>query len=454
MRYRLTIVEPDYDGLIGHLLQGDVEEVAILYGHEWSIGDTHSMLVSSWEPVPTQALLRQRRDIFSVDSGYIVSRVKKARMREESIVLAHSHPGDPCRPRFSLADDLGEDDLYPLLTGRIPGRVHGALIVSPGGATARFCLPNGMRVSAAEVRVVGRRIVREIAIPETMKVDSDEAHARQQLIWGSHGQRLLHDAVMAVIGAGGTGSVVAQQLIHLGVGTLIVADNQLVERSNLSRIVGANLEDVGTTWKVDVVQRTGRAVDSDVEVRTLRGNVASSDILVQLKEADLIFGCTDSHHSRAVINAFAVQYAIPFIDLGFNIDVNLETRRIASATGEVRIVVPGGYCLSCAGVLNADRIMAEKATPAERSARPGYFVNLDIDDPSVITLNSTIASLSATIGCDMLVPTMQPVSSLDSYRYNARKGLVKHEAKQSRPHCGICGVEGRAKAGDSLPLPG
>ncbi len=451
--YRLTFPEPLHDEVRGHLLQGDREEVALLYAHEAHLSGTTILIIRRWEPVPPAMLLQQEENFFSVDSQFIVGRVKKARERGESILLAHSHPGDPDVPRFSRADDRGENNLYPLLHMRLPSRIHGAVVMSPGGQAARLSLPDGTLVEVDEVRVVGRRVRRFVTSNTCDESITDEARARQQLIWGPHGQGTLRDATIGIIGAGGTGSVVAQQLIHVGVGRIIVVDGQLVARSNLSRIVGVRCEDIGVTRKVDIVARVAREVDPAIEVQSIFGDVTQADVLGELKAADVLFLCTDSHYSRAVVNALAVQYAIPLIDLGFLIDVEPEAHRVIAAVGEVRIVVPGGYCLSCVGVLDAERIKAEKATPEDRAANPGYFTRLDVNDPSVITLNSTIASLAVTLGCDMLVPTMRPVDALDSYRYNAVKGIVTNVAKARQPACGMCGAEGRAAMGDSLALP-
>lgn len=240
---------------------------------------------------------------------------------------------------------------------------------------------------------------------------------------------------------------------HLGVGTLVTVDHDIVEETNLSRIVGARRDDIGVTPKVTIVERVARALDPSVHVVAILGDVTDPAVLARLREADLLFLCTDQHHSRAVVNALAVQYVIPLIDLGFRIDVDPETSRVISAVGEVRIVVPDGYCLSCAGVLDAERIKAEKASPEERAAFPGYFTGLDVPDPSVITVNSTIASLAVSAGVDMLVPTMRAVGPLDSYRYNALKGIVSQVTKTHEPACGICGAEGRAAYGDALALP-
>lgn len=451
--YRFAMSEAIYQPLRNHLLQGRNEEVALLFAHEVHLPNLTTLLVRRWEPVPASMLLAQQEDIFAVDSGFLVSQVKVARSRGESIILAHSHPGDPEVPSFSPADDCGESNLYAILQARLPDRVHGALVISPGGQAARLSLPDGMRVAVDEVRIIGRRVHKSFASPISRDVVSDEAHARQQLIWGAHGQGLLRDATIAVVGVGGTGSLVAQQLIHLGVGRMIIIDHQLVEESNLSRIVGARRDDIDVTRKVDVVKRLAQSVDPTINLQATHGDVTQPEVLATLLGADIIFLCTDQHYSRMVVNALAVQYMIPLIDLGFLINVEPTSYQIISAVGEVRIVVPGGYCLSCIGVLDADRIKAEKASDEEKAQFPTYFTDLNVSDPSVITLNSIIASTAVNIGCDMLVPTMRPVDILDSYRYNAVKGIVAHVAKEHHPECGICGPDGRTAMGDTLALP-
>ncbi len=451
-QYRLTLSKTLYEGIRAYLLRSGNEEVAILFAHEVHLPDSTNLIVHRWEPVPLEMLLLQRDDRFAVDSGFIVSQVKVARGQAESVLLAHSHPEDPALPRFSRADDSGENDLYSLLHMRLPNRVHGAVVMSPGGQIARFSLPDGTQVAVDELRIIGRRVQRFFEFPNHEEIVADEMHARQQLIWGAHGQGMLRNATMGIVGVGGTGSLVAQQLIHLGVGRLIVIDREMVEGSNLSRIVGARRDDIGITSKVDVVKRLAQGVDPNIVVQAIHDDVTQAEVLATLLEADLLFLCTDQHYSRAVINALAVQFMIPLVDLGFLINVEPNLNQVISAVGEVRIVVPGGYCLLCAGVLDAERIKTEKASPDERAKYPTYFTGIDIPDPSVITLNSTIASVAVTVGCDMLVPTMRSVDALDSYHYNAIKGIVANIRKHHDSMCGMCGLEGRAAMGDDLAL--
>ncbi len=449
---RITFPAHVFEEVKQHLLRGDAEEVALLFAHQAITGCMAGLVVSHWVPVPPDAILIQRRDQFAVDSDFIVRQVKAARAREESLLLAHSHPGDNNTPHFSLADTRGEANLYALLQSRLPNHIHGAVVFAPGGVGARLIYPD-RTISPATVRVVGRHVRTFHTTQEAALSTSDTMHVRQELIWGSQGQHLLRCATIGIVGAGGTGSVVAQQLIHLGVGNLVVVDRGVIKKSNLARVVGAHVSDVERTAKVDVITRMANNLNPDIRVRAIAEDVCQPSVLRELIGTDVLFLCTDGHYSRAVISALGVQYLIPVVDLGFRIEMNQAKDRVASAVGEVRVVVPGGYCLSCVGVLDADRILAEKANPEERAAFPGYFANLDISDPSVITLNSMIGSLAVSVGLDMLIPTMKSTSTLDSYRFNALKGLVKHEPKAKNLICGICGSEGLSGLGDDHPLP-
>ena len=74
---------------------------------------------------------------------------------------------------------------------------------------------------------------------------------RQVRAFGEPGQRLLRRLHFAVIGAGGTGSLVCQQLAHLGASCITVVDPDLVEETNLNRLVGSIPSDVGRP-KVEV----------------------------------------------------------------------------------------------------------------------------------------------------------------------------------------------------------
>lgn len=450
---RLTIPDKLFSSLSNHLLQHasttGLEEAALLFAHPVVTDTFLGLIVARWIAIPPEAFHIQREDQFAIDSAFLVQHMKTARARGESLLLAHSHPGDPDIPLFSLADVQGEGELLAFLAHRLPARPHGVLVVSPGGAQAAIYNADRVR-HVASVRVVGRRTT---IISRRPTSSPDPLRARQELLWGAHGQGVLRHARIGIIGAGGTGSLVAQQLIHLGVGTLVVIDPETVAASNLARIPGARRTDIDHTLKVDIVARTAARVDPSIQVQVIPEDVCQSKVLRELLGLDLLFLCTHGHYSRAVINALSVQYALPLVDMGFRIEMNQAYTRIASAEGEIRVIVPDGYCLQCIGVLNAERIRQEKAHPEERLAHPEYYADLDVPDPSVMTVNMVISGQAVTLGLDMLVPTLRTVAVTDSIRYHALKGLLSYERKPLAVDCPICGLDGVRLFGDDHPLP-
>src|SRR5262249_14063423 len=142
-----------------------------------------------------------------------VARVSKtAKLVNWSLIFAHTHPGNQ-PPRFSQTDDQGETELVAFLTRRGLQSLHGALVLSDGGACAR---------------VLGTSTpLRVVSIAERLSVafDRDSHHShdtaeifdRQVRALGGDGQRLLGGLSVGIVGLGGTGSIAAEQLAHLGV---------------------------------------------------------------------------------------------------------------------------------------------------------------------------------------------------------------------------------------------
>jgi tRNA A37 threonylcarbamoyladenosine dehydratase len=83
--------------------------------------------------------------------------------------------------------------------------------------------------------------------------ESDDRFDRQVRLFGPAGQARLRALHVAVVGAGGGGSILVEQLAHLGVVTITAIDFDMVKRHNLSRIMGATMPDPGRRSRVDRV---------------------------------------------------------------------------------------------------------------------------------------------------------------------------------------------------------
>ena len=111
---------------------------------------------------------------------------------------------------------------------------------------------------------------------------------------------------VAIIGTGGTGSHVVTQLAHLGVRTLLLVDPDVVETTNLPRLIGATSGDVGGL-KADVLAAAARAINPLVEIRVIPDSVldtdpallADMDVVLRLHRRSRFPGA--AHRARAAV---------------------------------------------------------------------------------------------------------------------------------------------------------
>ncbi|MCP5055116.1 MAG: molybdopterin-synthase adenylyltransferase MoeB [bacterium] len=115
--------------------------------------------------------------------------------------------------------------------------------------------------------------------------------------FGVEGQRRLLESRVLLIGAGGLGCPLAQYLAAAGVGTLGLADFDVVEPSNLQRQVLFGTADVGRL-KVEVARERIQAMNRDVTVHTITERVTSQNALELFQDYDVIVDGTDNFPTR------------------------------------------------------------------------------------------------------------------------------------------------------------
>jgi len=115
------------------------------------------------------------------------------------------------------------------------------------------------------------------------------------------GQERLLNARVLIIGMGGLGSPAALYLAAAGVGTLVLADDDQVEVSNLQRQIVHRNDAIGLP-KVESAARALRDLDPGVDVEIVAERLSGERLAAQVRDVDLVLDATDNFRTRYAIN--------------------------------------------------------------------------------------------------------------------------------------------------------
>lgn len=129
---------------------------------------------------------------------------------------------------------------------------------------------------------------------------------------GEAGQRKLESARVVVLGAGGLGSPAAFYLAAAGVGTLAIADDDVVERSNLQRQILHADDRIGMS-KLDSAAHALHGLNPRVNLEGLPERVTSANVDALLDGADVVLDGADNFPVRYLLNDACVKLGIPLV---------------------------------------------------------------------------------------------------------------------------------------------
>lgn len=431
--------EADYELLRSRLLFKEVECCAVLFALKARAGNKTRLLVREVAIAQPQDYSTQSPIRAELNPILVAHVAKRAKLEGLSLVFVHSHLGGEA-PRFSAVDDAGEKHLSDFLDRRGLGADHGALVISEGGADARRL---GGDESARFVVLGDRRTV--VADINGSNAGVDPLFDRQVRAFGARGQQILGETTFGIVGLGGIGSLIAEQLAHLGVQRFVLIDPDHVELSNLNRIVGARRSDIGVA-KVQVAATLIKGIKASASVEQVIGDITRISVAQKLVATDFLFGCTDSHGSRAVLQQIAYQYFIPCIDMGVVIDAHADL--VEGMFGRVQMLTPGRACLTCTDLLSSEQIRRDMMSPEER-AKDSYILGGGEPAPAVISLNGTVASIAITMMMSALLGIPGHARHLI---YDAKKPALRAVRAEPKANCFICSKDGAMGRGDSQQL--
>ncbi|AEH39284.1 ThiF family adenylyltransferase [Halopiger xanaduensis] len=389
-------------------------------------------------------------DVHIRDGSLKLSPAYRARAKDtiehdprKGIAYFHSHPGwsaypskpdleaDPMRLE-SDAEFLGAD--RPFGAGIIASRPRRET-VEPEWSFRAYDFTAGtppQRTEATAIRVLGASPIERVRDgPYLEKLSTafsaqgpagpglgtgTVAHDSTLELWGERGQARLSGIRVAVVGCGGVGSLLAEQVARLGVGGAVFVDFDHLKEANLNRAYGASPEDARSNVRKaelarDIAEKAATA--PGFQARAVHGSVVERgnddySALGALLDCDVILNAADPHWVQKVIDRLAYAHLIPVISGGTHLRVNEETDELASgARSTVETAGPGLACLHCLEAWKqGDRssgVVRDRQPPRDRADNGGLYVQREpgeaddgsdeLRDPSVVTTNGMVASL-------------------------------------------------------------
>lgn len=388
MNYSLTIREEDYRSLRAALFSlDDIEGAAYLLCGRSTGNDEFRLLVRSVIPVSPEHYLERRRDFLSLASASYTKIAKLAQKDNLSVLFAHSHPGGFLE--YSPQDDREELKLQDFFSSRVPDILHGSLVLNDNGIIGRIYDRGFFPLN--RIRVLGQRFVFHDRVHN--QIHNMHFFDRQVRAFGSDIQRLLQSLHIGVVGVGGTGSAVSEQLCRLGVGTISIFDGDVFDASNVNRVYGSHVTDRGKP-KVQIAKENIERIALGTKLNIYDGPITREAIAVRLCNCDVVLGCTDKETPRSILVQLSLRYLIPVIDMG--VTIKSTDNIITDVVGRITTLMPGEACLFCRKRITAEMIRFESLSMEERTnlAREGYAPELEMPNPAVVPFTSAVAALS------------------------------------------------------------
>lgn len=345
--------------------------------------------------VPDSAYIRRKEDALSITSDGYVGALADADRLGAVCIWMHTHPGGRGVPLPSEHDFVVDREIADVFRLRSGNPYYGALIFSyreDGFAFSGYLHKEG----SAPLRIdriwqVGDRLqllrAWDTCLPRLSPIFDRNVRA-----FGHPVQMTLGDLRIGIVGCGGTGSAVAEQLVRLGVRNLLLIDPDELSDSNVTRVYGSGYADVGKA-KVDVLRCHLTRIAEDICCETCQAMLTLQATARRLIGCDLLFGCTDDNAGRLVLSRIATYFLIPIIDCGVLLSSDA-SHKISGIDGRVTVLSPGQACLVCRGRIDVARAAAELMTPEERIRRAdeGYAPALGQREPAVVAYTTLVAA--------------------------------------------------------------
>lgn len=358
------------------------------------------------------------------DTGWYIGDHAIDRIHNQAVITGvglaefHNHRLGP--PRFSPTDERGLEPTAAYVLDLLPDHCYVTAVWASGrvhaewwGAAAPTTTDHEDQATKLRrglfdtVIVLGAQL--QVLNADAAGTAQDRARFDRQLpLLTATGQATIAALRVAVIGAGGTGSHILTQLAHLGFRRVSVLDDDVVEISNLNRLVTAEAADLGIA-KTTVARRRMRGIDPAITVAEYPGITVAGEH-PELHDVDLLIGCLDHDGPRQRLNQIAIDTRTPYLDMATGVD---STGTPPVLGGRAALILPDGPCMQCLGELDPAEVTrwAKPAAQQQLDRRHGYGTTTT--NPAVVHLNALTVSAAISELIAWITGSRHPAHWLD-----------------------------------------
>ncbi|AHF05836.1 HesA/MoeB/ThiF family protein [Desulfitobacterium metallireducens] len=219
-------------------------------------------------------------------------------------------------------------------------------------------------------------------------MDLSQRYSRNRQTISEKDQLKLASSTVAIIGCGGLGGYIAEELTRLGVGHLILIDADRLEVSNLNRQIMATELNLGE-WKIEAAQKRLYSINSEIKVDLVKEWFDENNGADLLREVDLVCDALDSLPARVALERVCHKMNIPLVFAS-----------IAGWYGLLGVSLPGDY--SVAQLFSRGGERGIERTLGNPAFTPAVLASLSVAEAVKILMGLPLSLRHAWLQVDLL----------------------------------------------------
>ena len=158
----------------------------------------------------------------------------------------------------------------------------------------------------------------------------DNLISRQIEIFDEKQQDILKNSKICVVGCGGRGGTVIEQLIRVGFENITVVDCDVFDETNLNRQIRSNTATIGKQ-KVEVVKEESIKINPNLNMTTHNVVIDEENISSLINSNDLLIDAVDNVYTRVLMSRACQSLDIPLVHAA-----------IEKTQGQLTVITPDG----------------------------------------------------------------------------------------------------------------